>query len=66
MPGILSGGKRHAQPVVDVRGNAMAAKAPRLNARVSDDQVRRALKAMTPEVKEPSMRTASMASVAGR
>jgi hypothetical protein len=62
MLGILAGSKRYAH-IAGVRGDAVAAKALGLNSMVSEDSVRRALKAMEPEASEPWMRSALMASV---
>jgi hypothetical protein len=62
MLGILAGSKRYAH-IAGVRGDAVAAKALGLNGMVSEDSVRRALKAMAPEASEPWMREALMASV---
>ena len=62
MLGILAGSKRYAH-IAGVRGDAVAAKALGLNGMVSEDSVRRALKAMAPEASEPWMRNALMLSV---
>ena len=62
MLGILAGSKRYAH-IAGVRGDAVAAKALGLNGMVSEDSVRRALKAMQPDASEPWMRQALMASV---
>jgi Transposase DDE domain group 1 len=62
MLGILAGSKRYAH-IAGVRGDAVAAKALGLHGMVSEDSVRRALKAMVPEASEPWMRNALMASV---
>jgi hypothetical protein len=62
MLGILAGSKRYAH-IAGVRGDAVAAKALGLRGMVSEDSVRRALKAMKPEATEPWMRTALMGSV---
>ena len=62
MLGILAGSKRYAH-IAGVRGDAVAAKALGLQGMVSEDSVRRALKAMTPEASEPWMRQSLMASV---
>ena len=64
MLGILAGSKRYAH-IAGVRGDAVAAKALGLglNGMVSEDSVRRALKAMKPDASEPWMRQALMASV---
>ena len=62
MLGILAGSKRYAH-IAGVRGDAVAAKALGLQGLVSEDSVRRALKAMRPEASEPWMRQALMGSV---
>lgn len=62
MLGILAGSKRYAH-IAGVRGDAVAAKALGLDGMVSEDSVRRALKAMDPQASEPWMRQALMASV---
>ncbi|MGH6625778.1 MAG: transposase, partial [Burkholderiaceae bacterium] len=62
MLGILAGSKR-ASHIAGVRGDAVAAKALGLRGMVSEDSVRRALKAMEPAASEPWMRGALMASV---
>jgi Transposase DDE domain group 1 len=62
MLGILAGSKRYAH-IAGVRGDAVAAKALGLQAMVSEDSVRRALKAMEPAATEPWMRDALMSSV---
>jgi hypothetical protein len=62
MLGILAGSKRYAH-IAGVRGDAVAAKALGLQGMVSEDSVRRALKAMAPEASEPWMRQSLMASV---
>jgi len=62
MLGILAGSKRYAH-IAGVRGDAVAAQALGLKSLVSQDSVRRALKAMRPETSEPWMRTALMDSV---
>jgi len=62
MLGILAGSKRYAH-IAGVRGDAVAAQALGLRNMVSEDSVRRALKAMAPEASEPWMRTALMDSV---
>ena len=62
MLGILAGSKRYAH-IAGVRGDAVAAKALGLNGMVSEDSVRRALKAIKPDASEPWMRQALMASV---
>jgi len=62
MLGILAGSKRYAH-IAGVRGDAVAAQALGLNGLVSEDSVRRALKAMKPEATEPWMREALMHSV---
>ena len=59
MLGILAGSKRYAH-IAGVRGDAVAAKALGLRGMVSEDSVRRALAAMTPESSEPWMRDALM------
>jgi hypothetical protein len=61
MLGILAGSRRYAH-IAGVRGDAVAAKALGLNGMVSEDSVRRALKAMAPAASEPWMREALMAS----
>lgn len=60
--GILAGSKRYAH-IAGIRGDAVAAKALGLQGMVSEDAVRRALKAMEPTESEPWMRGAVMASV---
>jgi len=62
MLGILAGSKRYAH-IAGIRGDAVAAKALGLHGMVSEDSVRRALKAMEPAASEPWMRNALMASV---
>jgi hypothetical protein len=62
MLGILAGSKRYAH-IAGIRGDAVAAQALGLKGLVSEDSVRRALKAMEPEASEPWMRQALMASV---
>ena len=62
MLGILAGSRRYAH-IAGVRGDAVAAQALGLRSLVSEDSVRRALKAMLPEASEPWMRTALMDSV---
>ena len=62
MLGILAGSKRYAH-IAGIRGDAVAAKALGLHGMVSEDSVRRALKAMEPAASEPWMRSALMASV---
>jgi hypothetical protein len=62
MLGILAGSKRYAH-IAGVRGDTVAAKALGLQGMVSEDSVRRALKAITPGASEPWMRQALMASV---
>jgi hypothetical protein len=62
MLGILAGSKRYAH-IAGVRGDVVAAKALGMQGMVSEDSVRRALKAMSPEASEPWMRQALMASV---
>ena len=52
MLGILAGSKRYAH-IAGVRGDAVAAKALGMQGTVSEDSVRRALKAMQPEASEP-------------
>ena len=64
MLGILAGSKRYAH-IAGVRGDAVAAKALGLQGMVSEDSVRRALKAIEPEASEPWMRQALMSSVRG-
>ncbi len=62
MLGILAGSKRYAH-IAGIRGDAVAAKALGLQGMVSEDSVRRALKAMEPAASEPWMRDALMGSV---
>ncbi|MBI5718829.1 MAG: hypothetical protein HZC37_14210 [Burkholderiales bacterium] len=62
MLGILAGSKRYAH-IAGVRGDAVAAKALGLNGLVSEDSVRRALKAMAAPASEPWMREALMTGV---
>ncbi len=62
MLGILAGSKRYAH-IAGIRGDAVAAKALGLQGMVSEDSVRRALKAMEPQASEPWMRNALMDSV---
>jgi hypothetical protein len=62
MLGILAGSKRYAH-IAGVRGDAVAAQALGLRGLVSEDSVRRALKAIEPEASEPWMRGALMDSV---
>src|SRR6266581_5408287 len=62
MLGILAGSKRYAH-IGGVRGDGVAAQALGLRGLVSEDSIRRALKAMDPAASEPWMRTALMASV---
>jgi len=62
MLGILAGSKRYAH-IAGIRGDAVAAQALGLKALVSEDSVRRALKAMEPTASEPWMRGALMDSV---
>ena len=62
MLGILVGSKRYAH-IAGIRGDAVAAKALGLRGMVSEDSVRRALKAMEVAASEPWMRDALMASV---
>ena len=64
MLGILAGSKRYAH-IAGVRGDAVAAKALGMQGMVSEDSVRRALKAIEPEASEPWMRQALMSSVRG-
>ena len=59
MLGILAGSKRYAH-IAGVRGDAVAAQALGLKGLVSEDSVRRALKAMAPESSQAWMRTALM------
>ena len=59
MLGILAGSKRYAH-IAGVRGDAVAAQALGLRGMVSEDSVRRALKAIEPEASEPWMRQALM------
>ena len=59
MLGILAGSKRYAH-IAGVRGDAVAAHALGLKGLVSEDSVRRALKAMAPESSQAWMRTALM------
>ena len=60
--GILAGSRRYAH-IAGVRGDAVALQALGLQGIVSEDSVRRALKAMQSEASEPWMREALMASV---
>jgi len=62
MLGILAGSKRYAH-IAGIRGDAVAAQALGLNGLVSEDSVRRALKAMELAASEPWMRGALMHSV---
>ena len=62
MLGVLAGSRRYAH-IAGVRGDAVAAQALGLKGIVSEDSVRRALKAMAPESSEPWMRQALMHSV---
>ncbi|MBW6494609.1 MAG: transposase [Burkholderiaceae bacterium] len=62
MLGILAGSKRYAH-TAGVRGDAVAAQALGLRGLVSEDSVRRALKAIEPEASEPWMRDALLGSV---
>ena len=62
MLGILAGSKRYAH-IAGIRGDAVAAQALGLGSMVSEDSVRRALKAMDPTASETWMRTALMGSV---
>ena len=59
MLGILVGSKRYAH-IAGVRGDAVAAHALGLKGLVSEDSVRRALKAMAPESSQAWMREALM------
>ena len=59
MLGILAGSKRYAY-IAGVRGDAVAAQALGLKGLVSEDSVRRALKAMVLAATEPWMREALM------
>ena len=59
MLGILAGSKRYAH-IAGVRGDAVAAQALGLKGLVSEDSVRRALKAMDSAATEPWMREALM------
>ena len=62
MLGILAGSKRYAH-IAGIRGDAVAAQALGLNGLVSEDSVRRALKAMELAASEAWMRGALMDSV---
>jgi len=62
MLGILAGSKRYAH-IAGIRGDAVAAQALGLKGLVSEDSVRRALKAMEPAASEVWMRSALMGSV---
>jgi Transposase DDE domain group 1 len=62
MLGILAGSKRYAH-IAGVRGDAVAAKALGLHGMVSEDSVRRGLKAMDADASERWMRGALMSSV---
>ncbi|HEV2041659.1 MAG TPA: IS1380 family transposase [Casimicrobiaceae bacterium] len=62
MLGILAGSKRYAH-IAGIRGDAVAAQALGLKGLVSEDSVRRALKAMEAAASEPWMRSALMGSV---
>ena len=62
MLGILAGSKRYAH-IAGIRGDAVAVQALGLRGLVSEDSVRRALKAMEPQASEPWMRNALMDSV---
>jgi len=62
MLGILAGSKRYAH-IAGIRGDAVAAQALGLNGLVSEDSVRRALKAMELAASEDWMRGALMDSV---
>jgi hypothetical protein len=62
MLGILAGAKRYAH-IAGVRGDAVAAQALGMSGIVSEDSVRRALKAMPPEASAPWMTGALMDSV---
>ena len=61
MLGILAGSRRYAH-IAGVRGDAGAAQALGLRSLVSEDSVRRALKALAPEASEPWMRSISVPS----
>jgi len=63
MLSILAGSKRYAH-IAGVRGDAVAAQALGLNKIVSEDSVRRALKAIEPQVAQTWMHQALQASVA--
>ena len=62
MLGILAGSRRYAH-IAGVRGDTVAAQALGLRGIVSEDSVRRALKAIAPEAGESWMRSALMHSV---
>lgn len=62
MLGILAGSKRYAH-IAGIRGDAVAAQALGLEGLVSEDSVRRALKAIEAAASEPWMRSALMGSV---
>jgi hypothetical protein len=62
MLGILAGSKRYAH-IAGIRGDGVAAQALGCKAMVSEDSVRRALKAMEPAASEAWMRGALMGSV---
>jgi hypothetical protein len=62
MLGILAGSKRYAH-IAGIRGDTVAAKALGLDGLVSEDTVRRALKAMDPSASDRWMREALMDSV---
>ena len=62
MLGILAGSRRYAH-IAGVRGDAVAAQALGLEGLVSEDSVRRGLKAMDSAASEPWMRDALMGSV---
>jgi len=62
MLGILAGSKRYAH-IAGIRGDAVAAQALGLSSMVSEDSVRRALKAMDPTASQTWMRNALMGSV---
>jgi Transposase DDE domain group 1 len=62
MLGILSGSKRYAH-IAGIRGDTVAARALGMDSIVSEDSIRRALKAMEATASETWMRTALMDSV---
>ena len=62
MLGILAGSKRYAH-IAGVRGDTVTAQALGLRGMVSEDSVRRTLKALQPQASEPWMRNALMDSV---